>query len=224
MKKTLLSLLLLSIPFSVLAQRKAREMPYTAPQAIKFFKNHPTGYGMVLMSFSISRDEPQDGYFYELFWRREAEQAEKRLFYPIHKFVQGYNNSYGPNVVNDSMITFYRLLIMPVGKHSLYNFGLNDGLMEIVPKETFDMPFEVSENRINYIGDFLFLKSMHKTIFGKIMNGGVVFASNRMGIDSSYLVSPKSKFNSLDFSQLTIIPPHILNADTSQESSFLIKN
>lgn len=86
------------------------------------------------------------------------------------------------------------------------------------------MPFEVLENRINYIGDFLFVKSMHKTIFGKIMNGGVVFASNRMGIDSSYLVSAKSKFSSLDFSQLTIIPPHILNADTTQESLFLIEN
>lgn len=167
------------------------------------------------MSFSFDKREKQDDYTYHLFFKEINEKTLKNFQHWGDQFTQHPNFSYGPNVVTDSIVTLYRLHILPVGNYMFHNFMIAENFgnitYEMSQPASFNIPFDVVEKKICYIGDYRFVKKMKKAAFGKVMKDGLVIASNRMPRDLQKVQT--KKFSSLDFSGLIVQPPHF--GDTS---------
>jgi hypothetical protein len=156
------------------------------------------GYGIVLCSISRLNIKPYySGYDLDFL---SLDNHKKYHFYidPPPKY-----STIKPDYRNDSAEGYYRAIILPVGKYKIFNFQLDNTYggsgWVFKCKNEFEIPFQVYENKVTYVGDYLCVPFKAKILLVKQPAGGIFVVSSRLAADSMMI---RNKFKELDFNTL----------------------
>jgi|GEM_PF-4835924 len=195
---------------SLYAQKAKEEKQYYTPALKRYLQKSRLrkDYGIVLCSFTVPAPRALfDARRYAVLYRggdeRRPGRAGKGLMFGATYYPAG-----GPVIETDSTWTIYQTFVVRKGSYRLYNYVMDDvqafGSTRYTGRRQFNLPFEVKENTINYLGDFHFSGTLSKTLVGiEQSNGGIVLHSNRFRHDESLL---RGKYKVLDFTRLSIQP------------------
>lgn len=152
------------------------------------------GYGMVLYSFSRSKNLSGNNGYNLIFVNNES---NKKYFFSLNPPPKSY--AIKPDYTNDSVERYYRILALPKGGYTIVNFELNKNygtsLYTWKSKNKFEIPFEVNENRISYVGDYT-CEPFVKNFELNISDNGIFVVSNKLQMDSLII---KNKYKVIDF-------------------------
>jgi len=99
------------------------------------------------------------------------------------------------NYENDSLQVYLTAEILPVGKYKIFNFHLYNGAEDFYCRQDFEIPFEVTENKISYIGDYLCVPIKASFLGIKGPYGGLFFLSDKLSRDSSIIANKYKEFD-----------------------------
>src|SRR5689334_21952160 len=120
--------------------------PTTMAKKFPYDSKYKKGYGTFLYSFSRSKKLANNNGYNLVFVNNES---YKNFYFSLNPPPKSY--AIKPDYTNDSVETYYKILMLPPGKYTIVNFRLNKdygaSYYTLKSKNNFKIPFEVYENK-----------------------------------------------------------------------------